>query len=41
MVAAYGRIVVLKRTGQDSASFDLTDTTYLFGRYRGSGMEAD
>lgn len=28
----YGRIVVLKRTGQDSASFDLTDSTYLFGR---------
>lgn len=31
--STYGRVVVLKRTGQDSASFDLTDSSYLFGRY--------
>lgn len=29
----YGRIVVIKRTGQDSASFELMDDSYTFGRY--------
>lgn len=29
--SCYGRIVVIKRNGQDSASFDLTDASYLFG----------
>jgi hypothetical protein len=28
----YGMIVVLKRDGRDSASFELTDTEYTFGR---------
>ena len=28
----YGLIVVLKRDGRDSASFELTDTEYTFGR---------
>lgn len=28
----YGRIVVIKRTGQDSASFELMDDSYTFGR---------
>lgn len=28
----YGRVVVLKRTGRDSASFELTHRCYLFGR---------
>lgn len=30
--SAYGRIVVIKRNGQDSASFDLTDASYTFGK---------
>jgi hypothetical protein len=29
---AYGKIVVLKRSGQDSASFELIDEKYTFGR---------
>jgi hypothetical protein len=28
----YGKIVVIKRTGQDSASFELIDDSYTFGR---------
>lgn len=28
----YGMIVVLKRDGRDSASFELTDLEYTFGR---------
>lgn len=28
----YGKIVVIKRNGQDSASFELSDPNYLFGR---------
>ena len=28
----YGKIVVIKRSGQDSASFELVDISYLFGR---------
>lgn len=28
----YGLIVVLKRDGRDSASFELTDVEYTFGR---------
>lgn len=28
----YGMIVVLKRDGRDSASFELTDVEYTFGR---------
>ena len=28
----YGKIVVIKRTGQDSASFELMDESYTFGR---------
>lgn len=31
-VEVYGRIVVIKRTGQDSASFELMDDSYTFGR---------
>jgi hypothetical protein len=30
----YGKIVVIKRTGQDSASFELMDDSYTFGRYK-------
>ena len=30
---SYGKIVVIKRTGQDSASFELIDDSYTFGRY--------
>lgn len=33
LLCTYGRVVVVKRNGQDSASFDLTDSAYLFGRY--------
>ena len=29
---SYGKIVVIKRTGQDSASFELIDDSYTFGR---------
>lgn len=29
----YGKIVVIKRSGQDSASFELVDAVYTFGRY--------
>lgn len=32
ILPTYGRIVVLRRTGEDSASFDLVDGNYLFGR---------
>jgi pSer/pThr/pTyr-binding forkhead associated (FHA) protein len=28
----YGKIIVIKRSGQDSASFELVDNSYLFGR---------
>lgn len=28
----YGKIVVIKRSGQDSASFELIDESYTFGR---------
>ncbi len=28
----YGKIIVMKRNGQDSASFELSDPSYLFGR---------
>lgn len=28
----YGKIIVIKRNGQDSASFELSDPNYLFGR---------
>ena len=28
----YGKIVVIKRSGQDSASFELIDAGYTFGR---------
>lgn len=28
----YGKIIVIKRSGQDSASFDLLDSAYVFGR---------
>jgi len=28
----YGKIVVIKRNGQDSASFELIDDAYTFGR---------
>ena len=31
---SYGKIVVIKRTGQDSASFELIDDSYVFGRYK-------
>ena len=30
--SSYGKIVVIKRTGQDSASFELIDDSYTFGR---------
>ena len=33
LMEAYGKIVVLKRSGQDSASFELIDEKYTFGRY--------
>ena len=29
---AYGKIIVIKRTGQDSANFELIDEGYTFGR---------
>lgn len=29
----YGKIIVIKRTGEDSASFELVDDSYTFGRY--------
>ena len=35
--SAYGKIIVIKRNGMDSASFDLNDTSYTFGR----GMDCD
>ncbi len=28
----YGKIIVIKRTGEDSASFELIDDSYTFGR---------
>lgn len=28
----YGKVVVIKRTGQDSASFELIDEAYTFGK---------
>ena len=28
----YGKIVVIKRTGQDSAGFELIEDSYIFGR---------
>lgn len=34
---AYGRIVVIKRSGADSAAFELTENQYIFGR----GMDCD
>lgn len=29
---AYGKIVVIKRSGQDAANFELIDDSYTFGR---------
>lgn len=32
-IEPYGKIVVIKRSGQDSASFELVEDSYTFGRY--------